>query len=158
MKYAQLLITGQSTIIDVPAINFILKTRILFTTLYLLRLYKKKGATEAINFFKKIQPYRKYNFSNEIQEHLFARTIVSWTQVFINLIHKEALCLERSIAICASLRYLGLQSQVIIARKATMNASLRFEFHAWVELCCLPINDVLPAKTKFTEVYRIPER
>ncbi len=156
MRYAQMLITGQTEKVDVPILSFVLKTKIFFKTMRTVYFYKKKGTIKTFNKLKKIKIHPKYIFLKQIEEYLFARNISSWTQTFINLIHIEAICLERSIVICAMLRYLGIPSQVIIARKAAMNASQRYEFHAWVELNGLPINEVLSTKTLFTEVDRYP--
>ncbi|MBS7529987.1 transglutaminase domain-containing protein [Hazenella sp. IB182353] len=54
---------------------------------------------------------------------------------------KKALCLERAVAVCASLLALGFPTQVVIGRRAAVNASRSFECQAWVEIKSIPIND-----------------
>lgn len=157
MKFSQFLITGKNIFYPVPRISIFKKTKIFFITYKTLRLYKRKSATDSLNLINGLEVIESKKFSNDVIKYLYSRKVVSYAQLFVNLFRKKALCLERSVAVCASLRYLGIDAQLIIGRKNAANAGDKFEFHAWVEVDNKPINDSYSKKSLFLEMHRIPK-
>ena len=156
MKYYQFLMTGDDYFHNVPRVNLITKVCLIFFTLKFMSIFKKTGGNESLKCLEKIKPITNYNFSNKQEKYLFARKVNSFVQRWININHKQALCLERAVVICAALRYVGLPTQVVIGRRSTMMSVLDFEFHAWVELEGVPVNDKLSYKQLCMETLRVP--
>jgi hypothetical protein len=152
--YKRMLITGEKKYYNVPSVKFALKLRIFFNVYNMLKFYQKHGAIKTLQqIFAFQMPVSQYEIS-KIELMIYARNVVSWAQFFLNLFHKKAVCLERSVVICNVLRNItGIHCQVIIGRREAMNSSVNYEFHAWVELNNLPINDVLSVKNQFKPIY-----
>lgn len=157
MDAYQTVIIGESRNYEIPSLDFFLRVRMYLSILSILKTYKKHGATEAFKSLSKLTKHRKWIFKNKTVEYLFIRKAVSECQLILNLATRgKALCLERSVAVCAGLLSLGFPVQIVIGRNTAMNSSDNFEFHAWVEWNEKPINDWLSIQTHFEEVYRIP--
>ncbi|KYG30805.1 lasso peptide biosynthesis B2 protein [Priestia endophytica] len=157
MKYYQFLITGDNHIYDVPRINITTKVRLISLTLKFMAVFKKVGGNECLKILEKVKPIINYNFSDKTEKYLFARKVNSFVQIWINVKHKQALCLERATVICAALRFVGLPAQVVIGRRRTMMSVLEYEFHAWVELEGVPVNDKIAYKQLCMETHRVPQ-
>lgn len=139
-----------------PPLKWIDKVRITHLTIRTLKAYEKKGARLLLGKLQDTVQLKKICFENSTQSFLFARYICTFVQTIINFYNPQAICLERSIVICTALRSIGLPAQVVIGRKATANSSSDYNFHAWVELDNIPVNDHYANKTCFIEVERSP--
>lgn len=155
-EHYQMLIIGHRQIHKIPRIKNMWKFKLLFHTYKIVKIYNSEQSDQAIKYLNSINQINKIKFTGEIEEYLFSRKVASWSQLLINLVSGNALCLERSLAVCASLRSLGILAQVVIGRKIAMNASNGFEFHAWVEVNNMPINDTVATKSQFIEIHRYP--
>jgi len=122
-----------------------------------MSIFKTAGGNECLKYLENIQPVAKYSFSNKTEKYLFARKVNSFVQTWVNVKHKQAICLERAIIICASLRFLGLPAQVVIGRRGTMMSVINYEFHAWVELDNVPVNEKISYKKLCVETLRVPQ-
>lgn len=122
------LITGESFSYTKKKIGFIVKSRVLLSTIHILRKYKKCGAVACFREIEEIG--RSGNvFTDSILSLLYVRKVVSYTQLFVNLLRRgEALCLERSLVICYVLRSIGFNVNLVIGRKISMNAADNFDF------------------------------
>ncbi|MBE9914424.1 lasso peptide biosynthesis B2 protein [Paenibacillus donghaensis] len=158
MNYYQLLITGEQKVYPVPHLQWIDKIKILRLTLGTIKSYKTKGARSILGILHDIPPIKRIYFENTTQSFLFARDICVFVQMIINFNNPKAICLERSSVICTALRSMGLPAQVVIGRKASANSASDYNFHAWVELDSIPVNDHYANKTCFIEIERFPHK
>lgn len=157
MKYYQFLITGDDKIhYPVPRIGIVTKARMIFLVIKFMSIFKNKGGNECLKRLKKIQPTKNYNFSDKTKKYLFARKVNSFVQKWVNVKHKQAICLERAAVICAALRFVGLPAQVVIGRRRTIMSVIDYEFHAWVELDNVPVNDKIAYQQLCMEIHRAP--
>ena len=62
-------------------------------------------------------------------------------QVALRIVAPGALCLERSIAVCAAVRSVGLPASVVVGRRNAYVGLPEYDFHAWVELNGEILND-----------------
>lgn len=70
------------------------------------------------------------------------------------LFHQSDLCLNRSYALAYALTSLGIPCNLIIGR-ANYYLNRRYQFHAWVEVLDVPINDRIEVKTQWERVWFI---
>lgn len=153
MKELQYLITGESTFYDIPRLRGRDIFSILLHSVKALRAYQE-GTKNAFQYIASI-PTEKMMLDKQ-RMYIYSRHVASWAQTFVNMISRRALCLERSVAVCAAMRSLGIPAEVVVARRAAANSSQTFEFHAWVEVDKIPINDTIDNPSVFVELFRVP--
>mgnify|MGYP002556879333 CR=1 FL=1 len=86
--------------------------------------------------------------------HELIFTALSWTHIcrLIGYIFRQSdLCLNRSYALAYVLIYLGIPCFVIVG-KAQYYLNRNYQFHAWVELSEMPVNDSLGVKQQWKKV------
>nr|BBH85264.1 hypothetical protein KTC_00150 [Thermosporothrix sp. COM3] len=86
--------------------------------------------------------------------HLARRELL-FCHCLVRLIAPQALCVTRSVAFCAYLCRAGIPAHVTIGRDRFAKNE-RFEFHAWVEVDGVVVNDIPEVATGYSPLVRIP--
>lgn len=128
---------------------------LIYVTKKYLNMFRSKGGHATLQKLNNIE----VKSDRLLDEHyLKARRIASACQMIINYFRRDqAMCVERSIAICACLRTLQFPSQVVIGIRSAVNVISHYQSHAWVEMNHMPINDTIAVKSHFIELDRVPE-
>lgn len=114
----------------------------LFVYLRILRIYKKKGLKSTLDIIDAIKKKREFekNKDNLKEELSFSMMLISFYRVIGRIFGETGNCLERSVCLHSALLYLGIKSELIIA-KPKKRGSLLFMLHSWVEISQNPVND-----------------
>jgi hypothetical protein len=101
-------------------------------------------------------PGVEHGLSDEACARL-ARRELACCQLIIRLFAPVGMCLIRSVGLCAYLRTLGLDAQVVVAQPR-FGSTDTYPFHAWVEVEAIVVNDLAEVQNGYVELQRIPQR
>ncbi|MBA4601769.1 lasso peptide biosynthesis protein [Thermoactinomyces mirandus] len=127
------------------------------TSLYMLFYYRKHGLNEALCHLKTIECTDPVQISHPLLEFLYARRIMVYSQLSVRIFSiKRVDSFLRSLALCASLKKLGIPAQMVLGEKNEEYVIERLHF--WVEIRGVPLNESWEVEWHFREIKRIPER
>lgn len=128
----------------------------------ILRVYDRRGEPVAFEFLRRLPCPNRGDWC-EVEALLVARHLSATVQVFLRLRYPGALCVPRSLAVCAALRRAGLPAQVVIGRRLVRGGQVRFantaqgfDFHAWVELDGQVLTDAPVSKLGYAKLVTVP--
>ena len=145
---------------DLPALSkmrMCMRLKAAKSYLTAVTLYRVRGLPPVRTYLKKLQSrFSPFPFKNEEEAVRLARhESVYLRAVWGRLALESAVCLPRSVSLCAGLLSLGLPAQVVLGRRYVTFVN-DVDFHAWVEIFETPVNDRPKAQTWFQPVARFP--
>jgi len=131
--------------------------KVLLIIVITIQSYRKYIITKPVNSLNNLKQRTFIDKQNNKKNaYLFSRNIVAWSQLILNFLHKEALCLERAIIYSTVLRKLGIDARVVIGRSSTAIGLNMYQFHAWVEVNDMPVNEKLNIKVNYIILSKTP--
>ncbi|MDR9853133.1 lasso peptide biosynthesis protein [Paenibacillus sp. VCA1] len=126
----------------------------LFVYLKILKIYKKEGLKSALHLTDLIKKKKQSDEDKISYDDLlnFSMMLISFYRFFGRLFGETGNCLERSVGLYSALLYLGIKSELIIA-KPKKRGSLDFMFHSWVEISRRPVNDFDDVRDHYYVLY-----
>lgn len=119
-----------------------------------LKIYNKHGANQAYNYLTIIrQPIIKEVNLNTLE--LDVRRILVHLRLVGRLFNEKHNCLRNSITLTAGLLGYGYQCKLLIGKQKTRINKI-YDFHAWVEVNGIPINENLHVRRLYSILISLP--
>ncbi len=127
------------------------------TSLCMLFFYRKKGLNEALCHLNTVKCVDQVQIRHPLLEFLYARRVMVYSQLIVRIFSiRRVDSFVRSLALCASLKKLGIPAQMVLGEKNEEYVIERLHF--WVEVRGVPLNESWEVEWHFREIKRIPER
>ena len=134
-------ITGDLSGESAPAVTWCQRITAAIATVRALRLLRAHGLRAATDYIERL-PVTECGTGrlSASESVLVAHRELPLCWVVGRLVEPRMLCLQRSVALVAYVRSLGLPAQIVIGR-ARLRSHWHFDFHAWTELYQAVIDD-----------------
>lgn len=149
---------GSPDLSALPKMGMSMRLKATKSYLKAVTLYRIRGLPPVRAYLKKLQSkFSPYSFKNEEEAaRLARRESVYLRAIWGRLTLESAVCLPRSVSLCAGLLSLGIPAQVVLGRRYVTFVN-DVDFHAWVEVFGTPVNDRPKAQTWFQPIAKFPE-
>jgi hypothetical protein len=135
------------------------KIKLLFACFHyvnVLIVYNKYGTARAYNYLAKIKQPLLAKTSQESLEQEVRRLLVV-LRIIGRFFNEEHNCLRNSITLTAGLLAYGHNCKLIIGKQKTRINKI-YDFHAWVEVNGIPINDNLHVRNLYSVLLSLPKQ
>lgn len=149
---------GSPDLPTLPKIGMNMRLKAIKSYLTAVMLYRVHGLPPVRAYVKKLRlRFSPFPFKNEEEAiRLSRRESVYLRAVWGRLALESAVCLPRSVSLCAGLLSLGFPAQVVLGRRYVTFVN-DVDFHAWVEVFRTPVNDRPKAQIWFQPIAKFPE-
>lgn len=151
------LLFARDRVAKIPPLPVKRLLKVIFTSVYMLFVYRIYGLNKAMNRLKTIQCKDPVRIRNPMLEFLYARRVMVYSQFVVSILNIGRIdSFLRSLSLCASLKKLGIPAQMVLGEKNEEHVIENL--HVWVELRQIPLNESWEVEWHFREIKRIPER
>lgn len=149
---------GSPDLPTLPKMGINMRLKAIKSYLTAVMLYRMHGLPPVRAYLKKLQStFSAFSVNNEEEAiRLARRESVYLRAIWGRLVLESAVCLPRSVSLCAGLISLGLPARVVLGRRYVTFVN-DVDFHAWVEVFGTPVNDRPKAQAWFQPIARFPE-